>query len=68
MLVIDMRGWQSCIGWVETMEANSKTAEFEAEAIARLARIRAGGKTLKPGLIKKLVRGKVSYKGASNRK
>ena len=50
------------------MEANSKAAEFEAEAMARLARIRAGGKTLKPGLIKKLVRGKVSYKGASNPK
>jgi hypothetical protein len=50
------------------MEVNSKAAEFEAEALARLARIRAGGKTLKPGLIKKLVRGKVGYKRAANTK
>ncbi|MEQ9108052.1 MAG: hypothetical protein RLO04_11360 [Limnobacter sp.] len=50
------------------MEANSKAAEFEAEALARLAQIRAGGKTLKLVGVKKLVRGKVSYKKAANTK
>lgn len=34
------------------MEVNSKAAEFEAEAMARLDRIRSGGKTLKPGVVK----------------
>lgn len=47
------------------MELNSKAAEFEAEAIARLARIRSGVKILKPGVVKKLVREKVRYKEAA---
>jgi len=47
---------------------NSKAAEFEAGTLARLARIRAGGKTLKLIEVKKLVYGKVGYKRAANTK
>ncbi|EDM83333.1 hypothetical protein LMED105_07023 [Limnobacter sp. MED105] len=47
------------------MKANSKAAEFEAEALGRLARIRAGGKILKLIEVKKLARGKVGCKGAA---
>lgn len=41
---------------------NSKAAEFEAEALGRLARIRSGGETLKLGAVKKLVCEKMGYK------
>ncbi len=37
------------MGCVETMKVNSKVAEFEAEALARLARIRSGGRTFYTG-------------------
>lgn len=46
------------------MEVNSKAAKFEAEAMARLARIKLGGKTLKQDSIKMLVRGKLNRTGA----
>lgn len=47
---------------------NSKAAEFEAEVLARLARIRSGGETLKLGAVKKLVREKAGYKWTANPK
>lgn len=62
MLVIDAAGAAILQGWVEMIDENLKAAEFEAVVMARLARIRAGGKTLKLGVVKKLVRGKVMTK------
>lgn len=50
------------------MKANSKAAEFEAEALGRLARIRTRGRTLTVGAVKKLLRGKVRYKGIADPK
>lgn len=50
------------------MEANLKAAEFEVEVLPRLARTRTGGKPLKPGVVKKPVRGKIGYKRAANAK
>ncbi|MDP3270608.1 MAG: hypothetical protein U1D69_00550 [Polynucleobacter sp.] len=50
------------------MKANSKAAEFEAEALGRLARIRSGGETLKLDAVKKLVCEKAGYKRAANTK
>ena len=50
------------------MKVNSKVAEFEAEALARLARIRSGGETLKLCAVKKLVREKAGYKWTANPK
>lgn len=50
------------------MEVNLKAAEFEAEAMARLARIRSEGKPLKAGVVKKLVGVKVRYKEATSSK
>lgn len=47
------------------MEVNSKAAEFEAEAMARLARIKLTGKTLKAASVKKWVCRKISRKGAT---
>lgn len=36
-----------------------KAAAFEAEAMARLSRIKSGGKTFKVDLVKRLVRSKL---------
>jgi len=47
-------------------EMDSKAAEFEAEAIARLSRIKSGAKTLKLDSVKKLVRTKLRSANGKN--